>query len=78
MGENETTMSIFNSNIFQTFIFSVLRVQSMVEGEEYTFPAMREIAGMHLPNGSMANISIPLPKHNSGKLMRMSIYIRNI
>ena len=39
----------------------------------FTFPALKEITGMRFPKGSMINISIPLPKHNSSELMRKNI-----
>ena len=51
-----------------------LRAQSIAvdENTEYSFPSMTEIAGLSLPNASLANISLPsalLAGRSNGELI---------
>ena len=50
----------------------------MDEKTEYSFPSMREIAGLSLPNDSLANISLPLDlltDKSSGELIVSPLYL---
>ena len=79
MGWYAGTSDIFTCN-YCNFYLPALRAEIIAVDEktEYSFPSMREIAGLSLPNDSLANISLPLDlltDRSSGELIVTPLYL---